>query len=90
MWVLAMGYGMLNAVITAMVPAWVLVSVVFTILAYMTSGILFVPTSLPERAQEILSWSPITQGVEWFRTAYYARSATRPISPTRSIRSSWG
>jgi capsular polysaccharide transport system permease protein len=71
MWVLAVGYGMFSAVISAVFPAWLLISALMQILFYISSGILFVASALPERAQAVLSWNPLTQGVEWFRSAYY-------------------
>lgn len=72
MWVLAIGWGTFSAVIAAMLPVWLLISVGIQVLLYITSGILFVASALPDRAQEVLSWSPIAQGVEWFRSAYYS------------------
>lgn len=71
MWVLALGWGVLSAVITAVLPVWAIIAALLQILFYVSSGILFVASALPEAAQLILSWNPLTQGVEWFRSAYY-------------------
>lgn len=70
-WVLALGWGMLGAVITVVFPIWIIISALLQIVFYILSGILFVASSLPEAAQHLLSWNPITQAVEWFRSAYY-------------------
>jgi capsular polysaccharide transport system permease protein len=71
MWMMAMGWGILWSIIATAVPFVIIISSLFQVLLYITSGILFVPTALPSQVQELLSWNPITQGVNWFRMSYY-------------------
>ena len=68
---LAFGTGMFNASIATIFPQWVTVYTLFIIVSYAASGILFVPSNLPEEYRAILSYSPLLQLVEWMRSAYY-------------------
>jgi capsular polysaccharide transport system permease protein len=68
---LAVGVGLLNALIVIKLRGWLIAFILITILLYLTSGILFVASSLPQRAQDILSWNPLLHGVEWFRLSFF-------------------
>ena len=69
---LALGMGVLNGAITLVLPLWNLVFVLFIVLAYISSGILFVASNMPEQIRTPLSYNPLLQCVEWMRVAYYA------------------
>lgn len=68
---LAIGFGFLNSIIQQFVKVWIYVYILILILLYLTSGILFVLESLPEKAQAFLVWLPTVHIVEWFRSAYF-------------------
>lgn len=68
---LAVGTGIWVGVIAAIFPFFATLYALFTILAYILSGILFVASALPEPISYALSWNPVLQGVEWMRTAYF-------------------
>lgn len=90
MWILAMGYGLLLSVIVMVLPVTVIVAALFQIILYILSGILFVPASLPERVQGYLSWNPVTQGVQWFREAYFGDAITSEYFPDKMYLLSFG
>jgi capsular polysaccharide transport system permease protein len=69
---LGLGFGMLNAILVMAAPFWATGYMLFVILMYFASGILFLPASLPERLAAALSWLPTFQIVEWMRAAFFA------------------
>ncbi len=71
MMLLGVGMGMINAIIAAAVPFWITGYALLMVIMWFASGVVFVPDSLPLSAQEILSYFPPLQGVEWMRSAYY-------------------
>ena len=71
MMLLGLGWGVVNAIIAAAVPFWVMGFFLLQIILWMSSGILFVPDALPEAIRTPLSYLPPLQGVEWMRSAYY-------------------
>jgi capsular polysaccharide transport system permease protein len=71
MMLLGLGVGVVNAVIAAAFPYWMTVFALFTIAAWISSGIMFVPDALPVAVQKYLAYLPWLQGVEWMRSAYY-------------------
>lgn len=68
---LGVGFGLINAVITLAIPAWITGFALFTILMWLLSGVLLSPDGLPTTARYILSFNPSLQGVEWMRSAFY-------------------
>lgn len=68
---LGFGVGFLMGLIAMAVPGITVFYVLVTIIAYLTSGVLFIPDQLPSDIKYIISWNPIFHGVEWMRTAYY-------------------
>lgn len=68
---LGLGFGVLNGVIILAVPAWFTGYTLFTILLWVTAGIVFVPDSLPSTLRDILAYHPVLQVIEWTRSAYY-------------------
>jgi len=68
---LGLGFGVVNGVIAGIFPLWLTGSVLFTIIMWVSSGVLFVPDALPETAQYWLSFNPMLVGIEWMRSAYY-------------------
>ncbi len=68
---LAAGIGIFNGAIAAFFPTWLTVFSLCIIIVYASSGIVFIASSLPLEAREILSYNPVLQTVEWMRAAYY-------------------
>jgi capsular polysaccharide transport system permease protein len=68
---LGLGAGVINAIIAAAMPVWVTGYALIIVLLWITSGVYFVPHALPETLQYFLSFNPMSQGIEWVRSAYY-------------------
>jgi capsular polysaccharide transport system permease protein len=68
---LGISFGVINAVIVGFFPFWITAFLLMTILLWISSGVMFVPDSLPDTFSYILSFNPILQGIEWVRSAYY-------------------
>ena len=81
-WFLAVGVGFFNAPFAFIVPMWNIVITLIIILAYVSSGIVFAPTALPEEIRYPLSFNPLLNCVEWFRAAYFYDYPTTMIDKT--------
>lgn len=68
---LALAIGWLGAVMYAVVRFWLAIQIGCLILMYVSSGVVFVPTSLPEKFRNILWYNPLLHAVEWLRSSYY-------------------
>jgi capsular polysaccharide transport system permease protein len=67
---LGLGLGAINMAIMTVFPGWLWGYIVITVFLYMTSGVFFLPSFLPEEIYSLMKWSPIVQIVEWVRIAY--------------------
>jgi capsular polysaccharide transport system permease protein len=85
---LGLGYGVVCAIISLITPLWVTGAALVTIVLWMTSGVLFVPTSLPRNIQAILYYQPTVHCVEWLRSAYYDGYSNGLLDKTYVL--SWG
>ncbi|MBB3570173.1 ABC transporter permease [Rhizobium sp. BK491] len=74
---LALGVGSIISVMTTILPIFVTVYALMTILFYLGSGCLFVTPNLPDQIAIPLSYNPIVQCVEWMRTAYFESYSDR-------------
>lgn len=68
---LAVGVGIFVGVIAMFFNFAITLYALLMIVAYFSSGTLFVSAYLPDAIAIPLSWNPITQTVEWMRTAYF-------------------
>ena len=68
---LGLGCGMLSAIVAMVLPGWVTIYTLLVIAAYIVSGVLFVPTALPEALGDALAWVPTVHLTEWMRVAFY-------------------
>ena len=68
---LGFGFGILNGVIAGMYPFWMMGFILFNILMWAASGVIYVPDAMPENVRYWLAMNPALQGVEWMRSAYY-------------------
>ena len=69
--VLSAGVGCFNAVTVILFPPW---SIFIGLLGFpllLTSGVFYVPATLPPEYLAILTWNPILHSAEWFREATY-------------------
>jgi capsular polysaccharide transport system permease protein len=67
----ALALGLLNNVMLSLSRMWMLVFIFVLLIMYFTSGVLFMPSSLPQEVRAILWYNPLFQSVEWLRSAYY-------------------
>lgn len=82
---LGMGLGVLNGVIVMAFPMWMTGYSLLMIGIWAASGVMFVPSSLPEPARTLLSYNPALQIVEWMRGAYYEGYGEHLLSRTYTI-----
>lgn len=82
---LAVGSGSLAGVMVMIMPFFATIYALLMIIAYITSGTLFVVSALPDSIAYILSWSPVVQVVEWMRTAYYPDYGDKWLDKTYTI-----
>lgn len=68
---LGLGMGFLNSVIVMAFPMWMTGYALLSIAMWAASGVMFVPSSLPDPFRTWLSYNPALQVVEWMRASYY-------------------
>ena len=74
---LGIGFGVLNSVITLILPIWNIIYVLFLILFWLTSGVALNPEAMPVEIGNIFAWNPLLHCIEWVRAAYYEDIPTR-------------
>ena len=65
---LAAGVGMLNAVISSLFTWYDRIWAMCSLPLFITSGVFFQPSQLPQAARDIVQWNPITHCIEWVRS----------------------
>lgn len=68
---LGLGMGAFFGVIAIKLPGILIPFTLGYIILYMSSGVIFVPSALPQQVLDIVSWNPVLHAVEWLREAYY-------------------
>jgi capsular polysaccharide transport system permease protein len=68
---LGLGFGTLNAVVSSLWDTWSHIEKVLTRPLFFISGVFYVPSQLPPQAREVLQWNPVLHLVEWFRNGFY-------------------
>lgn len=68
---LGIGVGVINVAIVGFFPGWLMGYALFNILMYVASGVMFMPSFLPEKAYYWMKYNPALQLAEWMRSAYY-------------------
>ena len=71
-WLLACGFGFINAVINAFFKSWDKIWAQLTRILYFCSGIFYVPGMMPDWIRDMLAWNPVLQAVDWFRASFFA------------------
>lgn len=77
---LAVGIGSLAGVIVMFFEFFITIYALLTIIIYITSGTLFVASSLPDQISVPLSWNPVLGCVEWMRTAYFESYSNKLVN----------
>ena len=68
---LGIGVGTINVAIVGFFPGWMIGYALFSIIMYVSSGVMFLPSFMPERVYYWMKFNPAIQVVEWVRSAYY-------------------
>lgn len=68
---LGIGVGVINVAILGFFPGWLVGYALFNIVMYLASGIIFMPSFMPEKIYYWLKFNPALQLAEWIRSAYY-------------------
>ncbi|MDP4023884.1 ABC transporter permease [Methylobacterium sp. NEAU 140] len=68
---LGIGLGAINVSIISFFPGWLIGYALFSIIVYITSGVIFMPSYMPEKIYYWLKFNPVLQLSEWMRSAYY-------------------
>lgn len=68
---MAFGLGAVNALIAQAIPFWAYAYALSVPLFWMTSGVVFFPSIIPDPYDRWLALNPLLQCVEWVRYSYY-------------------
>ncbi|MGE6743751.1 ABC transporter permease [Allorhizobium pseudoryzae] len=74
---LSIGVGFLAGGICMFFPFFSTIYALTMMLVYVSSGTLFVISSLPDAISTALSYNPVVHAVEWMRVAYYPTYSTK-------------
>ncbi|WEX10245.1 ABC transporter permease [Chelativorans sp. AA-79] len=79
---LGFGFGATNAVLVSLWDSWRHVEKILTRPLIFVSGVFYVPSALPTRVIDWISWNPVLHAVEWLRSGYYVNYDTRVLDKT--------
>jgi capsular polysaccharide transport system permease protein len=68
---LALGLGIINAVLMGFIKSWNRIFAALATPLYLMSGVFFIVDTWPPQAREVLAWNPILHGIEMFREGVY-------------------
>jgi capsular polysaccharide transport system permease protein len=77
MLLLGLGYGTFNCVMCNLFPVYVHFTALTSRILYFTSGLFFVPETVPTPVLNVLQWNPALHGVELFRSGWSALYKSR-------------
>src|SRR5207253_351599 len=69
--VLGIGMGTINVAIIGFFPGWLIGYALLGILIYISSGVMFLPSYMPDKIYYWMKYNPALQACEWIRSAYY-------------------
>ncbi|MGU3422866.1 ABC transporter permease [Methylobacterium sp. D54C] len=69
--VLGIGIGTINVAIIGFFPGWLIGYALFSIILYVSSGVMFLPSYMPDKVYYWMKYNPAMQLAEWVRSAYY-------------------
>jgi capsular polysaccharide transport system permease protein len=82
---LAFGCGAMIGVLSMFFPFILTIWQLSLIGIYISSGTMFVVSNLPDALSVPLSYSPVTESVEWMRTAFYESYSDKLVNPSYVI-----
>ncbi|MFB0492042.1 capsular polysaccharide transport system permease protein [Methylobacterium sp. OAE515] len=68
---LGIGIGTINVAIIGFFPGWLLGYALLSIILYISSGVMFLPSYMPDKIYSWMKYNPVLQLAEWMRSAYY-------------------
>jgi capsular polysaccharide transport system permease protein len=71
LYAIGFGAGLILGVVTEFLPSVGNLMAIPMRLLYFTSGLFYLPDSLPPGVRDILSWNPVLHGITLFREGYY-------------------
>ncbi|MCJ2095876.1 ABC transporter [Methylobacterium sp. J-072] len=69
--ILGIGVGTINVAIIGFFPGWMIGYALFSIIMYISSGVMFLPSFMPDKIYYWMKFNPALQCAEWVRSAYY-------------------
>ncbi|SFJ80829.1 ABC transporter permease [Methylobacterium brachiatum] len=69
--ILGIGIGTINVAIIGFFPGWMIGYALFSIILYVSSGVMFLPSYMPDKVYYWMKFNPAMQLGEWVRSAYY-------------------
>ncbi|CAM3065246.1 Polysialic acid transport protein KpsM [Methylobacterium mesophilicum] len=69
--ILGIGIGTINVAIIGFFPGWMIGYALFSIIMYVSSGVMFLPSFMPDKVYYWMKFNPALQCAEWVRSAYY-------------------
>ncbi|SEP40370.1 capsular polysaccharide transport system permease protein [Methylobacterium sp. UNC300MFChir4.1] len=69
--ILGIGIGTINVAIIGFFPGWLIGYALFSIILYVSSGVMFLPSYMPDKIYYWMKFNPALQLAEWVRSAYY-------------------
>ncbi|WP_419828578.1 ABC transporter permease [Methylobacterium sp.] len=69
--ILGIGVGTINVAIIGFFPGWMIGYALFSIIMYVSSGVMFLPSFMPDKVYYWMKFNPALQCAEWVRSAYY-------------------
>lgn len=74
---LGIGIGTINVAIIGFFPGWLLGYALFSIIMYISSGVMFLPSYMPDKIYYWMKYNPALQCAEWVRSAYYPNAGIK-------------
>ncbi|MDR3532636.1 MAG: tetratricopeptide repeat protein [Rhodopila sp.] len=71
LWLLAVGIGAVNVVVSSLFPSYETFFNALIRLLYFTSGIYYSPIGMPDVVRDWLLWNPVLQGIDLFRSGFF-------------------
>jgi capsular polysaccharide transport system permease protein len=68
---LGFAIGFLGAILYKITRVWLAFQIAILIVMYLSGGIFFIPTALPQWLRDILWFNPMLHAIEWLRSAYF-------------------
>ncbi|GJE53442.1 Polysialic acid transport protein KpsM [Methylobacterium tardum] len=69
--ILGIGIGTINVAIIGFFPGWLIGYALLSIVLYISSGVMFLPSYMPDKIYYWMKFNPVLQLAEWMRSAYY-------------------